>query len=167
VLRSDSIPNCKLYAVCSEPQTEANLAMVEWNLSNFASVVGDPENVVALHFRNNDKYLPRLHITDCSKTLTEALDPCLTVKRYPHGAVQPAFLFFIGNKPAARWAVYPTVGNLQGALSRPDPAEVWTHVKECKRLSDEGKDFEVSSGEEFHMTITCGQACRQTCCAIL
>jgi hypothetical protein len=165
VLRNDdSIPNCKLYAVCSEPQSEANLAVVEWNLSNFSSVVGDPENVVALHF-NNDNYLP--YITDCSKTLTEALDPFLTVKRYPHGAVQPAFIFFIGNKLAARWAVYPRVGNLQGALSRPDPEEVWSHVKECKRLSDEGKDFRVSSGEEFHMTVTWCQACRQTCCAIL
>jgi len=154
-----------LYAICSEAQSEADLALTEWKLFNFSAVVGDQENNVAIFLKEH--YLPALHITDCRHTLKEAMDPYLTVKRYPHGAVQPALLFLVDQKPAISWASRPTVTNLQGALGRPDPKEVWKVVKECCRLSDQGKEFDCNTGENLPLTVTFGQAVKLCCCTIL
>lgn len=155
----------KLYAICSEPQSEADLAMDEWKLFNFTSVVGDQENKIAAFLKEH--YLATLHITDCTRTLSEATDPYLTVKRYPNGAVQPALLFFVDQKLAISWASHPKVTNLQGALGRPDPSEVWKVVKHCYQRSEEGKEFQHDTGENLPLTVTFGHAVKLCCCSIL
>jgi len=154
----------KLYGICSEDQSDANKACADWNLSNYSSIIGDDKNVLVRYIR--DTYLPKLHITDCSKD--GARSPELTLKNFPNGAVQPAVLFFVGTKPALGWACVPTAANLQGSLGRPDPAAVWGVVKGCKAMDDEGKTFEMDGGEDLPQTVTLGQACRNCCnCIIL
>lgn len=156
----------RLYAICSEAQEEANQARKDWQLVQFTSVIGDVHNVIARHLQKTT--LPTLHVTDCSKTFAEALDSCLTVERYPHGAVQPGVLIYVGTTPAFGWASVPTPSNLQGALHRPNPKEIWNHVQHCLDLTKEAKDFECSNGRNFGKTATCSDACRLTCgCSIL
>uniref|UniRef100_A0A7S4M5N3 Uncharacterized protein n=1 Tax=Odontella aurita TaxID=265563 RepID=A0A7S4M5N3_9STRA len=157
-----------MYAICSESQQEANRALVEWNLGrDFAAVVGDRNNIFTHHIMG--KYLPRLRITDCSKKMkAEAIDPKFTTERYPHGAVQPALLFFVGEKVAIGWSVVPNAANLGGALGRPSPEEVWKIVENYVMLVEDGKDFEMVDGATLTMTgASCAQAARNCCCIVM
>lgn len=149
----------KLYGICSERQPDTNKAFSDWNLSNYTSIIGDDKNLLVRYIR--DAYLPKLHVTDCSRD--GARSPELSVKNFPNGAVQPAVLFFVATKPALGWACVPTAANLQGSLGRPDPGAVWRVVEECKAMDDEGKAFEMNDGEDLPRTVTFGQACK-TCC---
>lgn len=161
-----SSKNCtiRLYALSSERQDASSAAMRNWNLSNYAAVIGDHENKLVQYIK--DTHLPNLHITDCSRMME--LDPELTVKNYPHGAVQPAVLIFVGDRPALGWACIPTAANLQGSLGRPNPDACWNVVEQCVRMKREGKTFDVVDGETLPKTATCGQACRNCChCIIL
>lgn len=156
--------NVKLYGICSEGQDNAHTALHEWRLNNYEAVIGDAENKLVRYIK--ETYLPKLHVTDCTRR-TE-LDPELNAMAYPKGAVQPAVLFFVGDKPALGWACVPTPANLQGALGRPDPMAVWKVVEECKALADQGKTFEMNDGEDLPKTVTFAQAVANCChCIIL
>jgi len=154
----------RLYGICSQRQDDANAALLGWKLYNYSSIIGDHTNKLTRHIKQT--YLPKLHITDCSRR-TE-LDPQLSVKNYPHGAVQPAVLFFVGNRPALGWACTPTPTNLQGALGRPVPTAVWKVVEECKVMADDDVAFDMNDGEGLPQTVTFCQACKNCCqCIIL
>ena len=142
----------------SERQDAANAALQTWNLNNYAAVLGDHENKLVRFIK--DAYL-KLHITDCSRMLE--LDPELTVKNYPHGAVQPGVLIFVGDRPALGWTCVPTAANLQGSLGRPDPDACWNVVEQCVRMRRDGKPFGMDDGEGLPKTATYGQACRNCC----
>lgn len=148
----------------SERQDAASAALSNWNLSNYTAVIGDHENKLVRYIK--DTYLPKLYITDCSRMLE--LDPELSVKNYPHGAVQPAVLIFVGDQPALGWACIPTCANLQGSLGRPNPDSCWNVVEQCVRMKRNGETFDLNDGKQLPTTSTCGQACTNCChCIIL
>jgi len=150
--------------VSSERPDAANAALRSWNLNNYTAVIGDHENKLVRYIK--DTYLPKLHITDCSRMLE--LDPELTVQNYPHGAVQPAVLIFVGGHPALGWACVPTAANLQGALGRPNPDACWNVVEQCVAMKRDLKIFDMDDGDGLPKTATYGQACRNCChCIIL
>jgi len=158
-MKSTTRSDWKLYAICSQAQSEANLARTEWNLFGYTSVVGDNENVIVRYI--HEHYICDLVVTDCSKKSGP-----MSIKHYPHGAVQPAFAFFVGKEPAILWACQPSVANLQGSVGRPKPELVWKVVLQCKKKHDNGEAFESADGGELEKSGSCGEALFKTCCTV-
>jgi hypothetical protein len=151
---------CKLFAVCSQSQSEANLAQSQWNLHGYTAVVGDSDNEFVNFIKQ--EYLPGLCITDC----TNRCRGPMSAQHYPRGAVQPAFIFFIGRQPVVKWACQPSKSNLQGSVGRPRPDLVWKKVLECKSRSDNGQAFDCVNVEELEKSGSVAEACCKTCCIV-
>ena len=96
-------------------------------------MVGDSDNEFVKFIKQ--EYLSDLYITDCTN---RSRGP-MSAQHYPHGTVQPAFLFFVGRQPAVKWACQPSKSNLNGSVGRPRPDLVWRKVLECKSRSDKAK----------------------------
>mmetsp|Transcript_10009 Transcript_10009/g.16627 ORF Transcript_10009/g.16627 Transcript_10009/m.16627 type:complete len:146 (-) Transcript_10009:782-1219(-) len=143
-------------------QPAANRALSEWNLDKYSSVVGDNENHIVQYCK--DTFLPDLYITDCS---AKSNPHGMNATDYLHGAVQPAVLVFVGDKPAMAWACQPSVSNLQGSLGRPEPTEVWQVVEDCLQNWKKGIEFQCSNGEDLGQTGGCQAILwHKTCCSI-
>jgi len=148
----------KLYAICSERQSEANKAMSAWNIPNFSSVVGDNGNVIARAVK--ETYMPKLHITVCS----EAAKTSMNRKAFPNGCVQPAVLIFVKENPVLAWAVQPSRANLQGSLGRPEPKAVWKLVEDRLKDDEEGIVKACSNGEDLKQAGMYKNLCQHYLC---
>ena len=140
----------KVIGLTAEPQTEADRAKDEWNVSDF-EMIGDPTNKLARYIQST--YNPGLEFTDKSTKHPKLSD----MKRYPSGAVQPGATLFAkkGNEGILvyRWANKSTLANIGGAMGRP----IWTSVlKAVSPKIDEvlnrdtpivGDEVEVLEGE--------------------
>lgn len=90
----------------------------------------------------------------------------MSIKQYPHGAVQPAFIFFVGKDPAISWACQPTAANLQGSVGRPKSELVWKVVMECKKRRDRGQSFECVDGGDLEKSGSISEALCKSCCIV-
>jgi small GTP-binding protein len=97
-----------IYGVTAQSQAMADKAEKKWRLNY--DVISDQENTLAKTHG--------IHITN-----TVIMD-------YPKGMVQPG-VFIITNKQQIlyKWAVSPNITNLEGAIDRPDPKDVWQNIK--------------------------------------
>lgn len=148
----------KFYDICSQVQPEANRAKAHWNLKNHEAVVGDNQNVVVQYLK--DRYMSELFITNCS--LKSNLNG-LNAKDYPTGAVQPAVLIFVGDKPAFAWASIPSAANIHGSLGRPDPVQIWNVVEHCLQCRYQGVELQCLNGDGLDIVGGLETSCRAYC----
>lgn len=151
---------CALYAVSSQKQDVANKLFRSWNLDNFAAVVGDPKNTLALYLKKNPEYFPELRIVDTQKGTAH---PFLNRKRYPFGAVGPAVFFLVNDKPVLGWSSRPKISNAAGSMNRPDPDAMWMQVSIMAQCVREGRDMEFNDGSALPYAATCGQIVKSFC----
>lgn len=113
------------------------------------------------------KYIKQHCLPDiCRTACFNKSSASLNAKQYPHGAVQPAFVFFVGNQPAISWACQPRAANLQGSVCRPKPDLVWKVVMECKKRLDNGQTFECVDGGELEKSCSVSEVLFKTCCVV-
>eukprot|EP00210_Caulerpa_lentillifera_P003272 g3123.t1 len=120
--------NAVLLMVSSQSQSEVTTTLTNWNVltSELKSAgvkgIGDPKNTIAEKLRF-EKYVEILISGSPGPYTKKGMT-------YPHGMAQTACVAFQKGKktPIYDWATIPTPLNLDGAINRPSPQEIWSYL---------------------------------------
>ena len=136
--------NAAFLVVSSENQDEVDRLMKKLGMDAFdarAFGIGDPENTLALHLRQEGLL---------NVAITGEPGPCtIGGCSYPRGMVQPACLALEMRDQHAHvlysWATVPKMLNLQGATDRPSPLKIWDYVMNA--MKPDGKKMKKPKGK--------------------
>jgi len=116
----------EVYAITSEPHSLARNAAAEW-ATGFEHI-GDPHQEISAECR--ERGWLSLFTNDWGASRFIGANGPGTWVSHPKGYFQPGVLALTrGGRVLYRWRCRPTRSNLGGAVARPLPGHVWSHVE--------------------------------------
>ena len=123
-----------IYGITAESKENVEKMLEEISVSY--AIFSDPEHKLRNYLAEQE--LVRVSVSGGENSKNEFYRNLKWFKPYKHGVAQPAVLFSTKEKRNVyAWSSQPCDVNLHGALSRPDPKNIWEEIQ--KKLAEASK----------------------------